>query len=67
MLASVARDNLVVAADFLVDLRADAHLADFADFISGGGNGNSATGFAHPFISRNEIRGNCCFDFLPFL
>ena len=54
-LASVARDNLVVAADFLEDLRADAHLTDFADFISSGGNRDSSPRLPNAFVSRDQI------------
>ena len=41
-LAGVARDDLVIAPDFLKYLGADPNLADFADFVTRCRNGDSA-------------------------
>ena len=56
-LAGVACNDLIVAADFLKDLRPDPNLANFANFIPGSCNSNSPAGFADTFVSRDEIIG----------
>ena len=55
-LAGIARDDLIVAPDFLENLGADSNLANLADFITRCGNGDSA---ANCTDARKVERG-CC-------
>ena len=54
-LASIACDDLIVAAELLKHLRAYANLANLADFISSGSDGNSPPRLANAFVARNQI------------
>jgi hypothetical protein len=66
-LAGIARNDLIVAANFLKDLRPDANLANFAHFVSSSSNRDSATRLANTFISRDQIGRDRSLDFLPLL
>jgi hypothetical protein len=56
-LAGIAGDDLIILEDFLEDLRPNPNLADFADFISGGGNSDSTPVFADALIARKQVVG----------
>src|SRR5437868_2085588 len=63
-LAGIARDDLVVAPDFLKYLRPDPNLANFADFITSCRDGDSTTSFADPLVARKQIRRDRGLDLL---
>src|SRR5690349_15579502 len=65
-LAGITCNDLIVLADFLKDLRTNTHLADFAYFVAGGSNTNSATVFSNAVILGDKVRRNRTLDLLPF-
>src|SRR5205809_8096703 len=54
-LAGIARDDLIVTADFLKDLRSDPDLANFTDLIAGCGHSDPAAGLADALVSRQQV------------
>src|SRR6516165_3233095 len=63
-LTGVASDDLIVPANFLEDLWADAHLAYFTFFVARSRDADASAMFAHAFILRNEVGRNRALNIL---
>jgi hypothetical protein len=54
-LAGVTRNDLVILADFLEDLRPDSNLTDFTYFVTRRSDPNAASKFSNALVPRSKV------------